>query len=354
MIGLPNAGKTTLFNALARAGAETASYPFTTVDPNVAVAPVRDERLDRVAAAVGASPVVYETLAVHDVAGLVRGAHAGEGLGNRFLANIRETDAILHVVRAHDDPDVPHPDGAVDPVRDAEAVEAELLLADLEQAERRLERVGRQAKSGDRAAAAEEAWLREVSAALGEGRPVRSVPPPADAPEAVESLQPLTAKPVLFVANVADEGSGEVPAELARHAERQGVPAVPLRARIESELAELDDPEREAMREELGLGDGGVGSLVGAAFALLDLVSFFTADRGTEARAHAVPRGTTAWEAAGKVHTDMQRGFVRAEVAAWDELAAGGYGGARERGTLRLEGRDYQVADGDVLRIRFS
>jgi GTP-binding protein YchF len=355
VVGLPNAGKTTLFNALAHAGAEVASYPFTTVDPNVAVVPVRDERLDRVAVAVGASPLVYETLAVHDVAGLVRGAHAGEGLGNRFLANIRETDAILHVVRAHGDPDVPHPDGAVDPVRDAEAVEAELALADLEQAERRLERVGRQAKSGDRAALAEEAWLGEVTAALGAGRAVRSVPPPSDAPEAVESLQPLTAKPVLYVANVADEGPDQVPAELSLHAERRGAPAVALRARIESELAELDDPDAETMRQELELSEDGVRGLVAAAFALLGLVSFFTADRDTEARAHAVSSGTTAWEAAGKVHTDMQRGFVRAEVTAWDELVAtGGYGGARERGTLRLEGRDYQVADGDVLRIRFS
>jgi ribosome-binding ATPase len=355
VVGLPNAGKTTLLNALARAGAEVASYPFTTVEPNVAVVAVRDERLDRVADALGAAPVVYEALAVHDVAGLVRGAHAGEGLGNRFLANIRETDAILHVVRAHDDPDVPHPDGAVDPVRDAETVEAELLLADLEQAERRLERVARQAKSGERAAMAEEAWLRTVATALGEGRPVRSVPPPADVPEAVGSLQPLTAKPVLYVANVADEGPDEPPGELALHAERLGSPAVALRARIESELAELDDPDAEAMRKELGLTEDGVGGLVGAAFALLGLVTFFTADRGTDARAHAVRRGTTAWEAAGRVHTDMQQGFVRAEVAEWDELvAAGGYGGARERGALRLEGREYEVTDGDVLRIRFS
>ncbi|MDQ3724049.1 MAG: 50S ribosome-binding GTPase, partial [Actinomycetota bacterium] len=176
IVGLPNAGKTTLFNALTRAGAQAASYPFTTVEPNVAVVPVRDERLDRVAAAVGAAPVVYETLAVHDIAGLVRGAHEGEGLGNRFLANIRQTDAIVHVVRAHEDAEVPHPEGSVDPVRDAETVEAELLLADLEQAERRLERVARQAKSGERAAVAEESWLRGVIEALGAGRPVRSVP----------------------------------------------------------------------------------------------------------------------------------------------------------------------------------
>jgi len=355
IVGLPNAGKTTLFNALTRAGAQAASYPFTTVEPNVAVVPVRDERLGRVAAAVGAAPVVYETLVVHDIAGLVRGAHEGEGLGNRFLADIRQTDAIVHVVRAHEDAEVPHPEGSVDPVRDAETVEAELLLADLEQAERRLERVARQAKSGERAAVAEESWLRAVVEALGAGRPVRSVPTPADAPAALAGLQPLTAKPVLYVANVADDGPADPPTALEGHAHGGDARTTALAARIEAELAELDAAEAETMRVELGAPGAGIDRFVHEAFALLRLLSFFTADRGTEARAHAVERGTTAWEAAGQVHTDMQRGFVRAEVAPWEELAdAGGYGGARDRGTLRLEGRDYEVADGDVLRIRFT
>ena len=351
LVGLPNAGKTTLFNALTRAGAQTAGYPFTTVEPNVAVVPIPDERLDRVAEVVGAAPVVYETLAVHDVAGLVRGAHTGEGLGNRFLGHLRETDAIVHVVRAHADPEVPHPHGTVDPAADVEAVETELLMADLEQAERRLERVARQAKSLERAAVAEEAWLRELIGALGEGRPARSVPPPAAAPEALAGLGALTAKPVLYVANVSEEdGAAGVPDALAARGS-----AVGLSARIESELAELDSGEADAMRAELGVSGDGVGRVVRAAFELLALLSFFTADDGTDARAHAVGRGASAWDAAGKIHTDMQRGFVRAEVAPWDALvAAGGYAGARDAGVLRLEGRDYAVRDGDVVRIRFT
>jgi ribosome-binding ATPase len=355
IVGLPNAGKSTLFNALTRAAAPAASYPFTTVEPNVAVVPVRDERLERVAETVGAAPVVHETLAVHDIAGLVRGAHHGEGLGNRFLANIRETDAIVHVVRAHDDAEVAHPDGAVDPLRDVEAVETELLLADLEQAERRLERVARQAKSRERAVVAEEAWLRDVVAALGEGHAVRSVRPPDAAPDALRSLHPLTAKPVLYVANVADDAAAEVPAELARHAERTGARAVAVGARIEAELSELEGSEAEAMRADLGAPEEGVHRLVRETFELLGLISFFTAERESEARAHAVPGGTTAWGAAGKVHTDFQRGFVRAEVVPWHALVeAGGYGPARDRGVLRLEGREYEVADGDVVTIRFT
>jgi ribosome-binding ATPase len=354
IVGLPNAGKSTLFNALTRASADAASYPFTTVDPNVAVVPVRDERLERVADVLDAAPVIHETLAVHDIAGLVRGAHQGEGLGNRFLANIRETDAILHVVRAHD-AEVAHPEGTVDPLRDVETVETELLLADLEQAERRLERVSRQAKSGELALVAEEAWLRDVVAALGEGRRVKSVPPPAAAPEALRSLHPLTAKPVLYVANVADDAPAEVSPDLVRHAEEAGARTVAVGARIEAELAELEGSEAEAMRADLGAPEEGIDRLVRETFELLGLISFFTADRDSEARAYAVPGGTTAWGAAGKVHTDFQRGFVRAEVVPWDALVhAGGYNQARERALLRLEGRDYVVEDGDVLTIRFT
>jgi GTP-binding protein YchF len=349
IVGLPNAGKSSLFNALTRAGAEAASYPFTTVEPNMAVVPVPDERLDAVAGVLRAAPVVPETIAFHDIAGLVRGAHAGEGLGNRFLGNIRETDAILHVVRAHDDQRIPHPEGRVDPAADIEAIEAELLYSDLEQAERRLERVSRAAKSHERSLLAEEAWLREVIDALGSGRPVRSVPPPADAPLAMHALHPLTAKPVLLVANVSEDSPEEVPPALAERG------AVPVSARLESELAELTDEEAAAMRADMGLHESGLTRVVRAAFELLGLISFFTADTDREARAHAVPRGTTAAAAAGKIHTDMERGFVRAEVVPWNALVdAGGYAGARDRGQLRLEGRDYAVADGDVVTIRFT
>jgi ribosome-binding ATPase len=375
IVGLPNAGKSSLFNALTRAGAEAANYPFTTIEPNVAVVPVRDERLEQVARTVGASEIVWDTIDFHDIAGLVAGAHKGEGLGNRFLANIRETHAILHVVRAHTDASVVHPEGHVDPLADVQTIETELTLADLEQAERRFERVAKQAKSGDRVALAEEAWLREVIGALQAGRPARTVPAPEDAPNAMRDLGALTAKPVLFVVNV-DEGSQEVPPEIAEHAASQGAAALAVSSRIESELAELDEEEATALREELGLtmssteprtspGDGSppaeleaqlpLRRVIRGAFSLLRLIAFFTAGESKPAQSWHLRDGLTAWHAAGEIHTDIQKGFVRAEVVGWQELVdAGGYAGARERGTLRLEGRDYAMDDGDVITIKFA
>ncbi len=354
IVGLPNAGKSSLFNALTRAGAEAANYPFTTIEPNVAVVPVVDRRLDEVAATLGASEVVYDTVDFHDIAGLVAGAHKGEGLGNRFLANIRETDALVHVVRAHRDAGVVHPEGDVHPLRDAETVETELALADLEQAERRVERVTKNARGGDRVAVAEEAWLHEVIAALQAGRPVRTVPLPEEAPNAARDLGSLTAKPVLFVANV-DEGSDEVPAEIAAHAAAQGAGSVAVSARIESELAELDDEDAVAMRQELGVSESGLQRVVRGAFALLHLLAFFTAGEAKPAQSWHLREGLTAWHAAGEIHSDIQRGFVRAEVIGCRELVdAGGYAGARERGTLRLEGRDYLMRDGDVITVKFT
>ena len=354
IVGLPNAGKSSLFNSLTRAGAGASNYPFTTIEPNVAVVAVRDARLERVAEVLRASEVVNDAIDFHDIAGLVEGAHRGEGLGNRFLANIREVDALVHVVRAHEEPDVVHPAGRVDPVADMETVETELLYADLEQAERRLERVERTARGGDRAAVAEEAWLREVVAALQAGRPVRSVPAPAGAPDALRLLSPLTAKPVLVVANVA-EGEAAVPAELADAARERGAVAVAVSARLEAELAELDEPEAQAMRAELGIAEPALERVVRGAYDLLDLIAFFTADVAKPAMSRHVARGSTASEAAGAIHRDMQRGFVRAEVIAWDELVdAGSYAAARDRGTLRVEGRDFVVADGDVVHVRFT
>ena len=355
IVGLPNAGKSSLFNALTRAGIAAAPYPFTTVEPNVAIVPVPDDRLEQVAATIDATPIVYETIAFHDIAGLVRGAHSGEGLGNKFLGNIRETDAIVHVVRAHGDEQVPHPEGRIDPGGDIEAIETELIFADLEQAERRLERVTKQARSLDKTAVAEEAWLKRVVEALHAGRPVRSVPPPEGAPDALRSLQPLTAKPVLFLANVDEDGVTEVPAAVAEHAAAHGAGAVAVSARLESELAELDAEEATAMREDLGVPESGLQRVVHAAFSLLELISFFTAGQGKEARAYAIREGTTAWEAAGEIHTDIQKGFVRSEVVGWKELVdAGGYSGARDRGQLRSEGRDYVMRDGDVFHVKFT
>jgi GTP-binding protein YchF len=354
IVGMPNAGKSSLFNALTRAGAEAANYPFTTIEPNVAVVPVRDPRLDQVAETVGASSVVYDTIDFHDIAGLVAGAHKGEGLGNKFLANIRETDAIVHVVRAHRDPNVIHPDGEVDPLRDIEVIETELVMADLEQAERRHERVVRTARGGDRAAIAEEAWLRALIAALQEGRPARSVPPPEEAPNAQRDLGSLTAKPVLFVANV-DEGENEVPPDIAAHASAQGAVAVAVSSRLEAELSELEDEDAAAMRDDLGISESGLDRVVGGAFALLHLIAFFTAGEDKPAQSWHLRDGLTAWHAAGEIHTDIQKGFVRAEVIGWEALVeAGGYAGARDRGVLRLEGRDYVMADGDVLTVKFT
>jgi ribosome-binding ATPase len=354
IVGMPNAGKSSLFNALTRAGAEAANYPFTTIEPNVAVVPVVDERLDRVAQTIGSSSVVHDTIDFHDIAGLVRGAHEGEGLGNRFLANIREVDAIVHVVRAHHDPNVVHPEGAVDPARDIETVETELIYADLEQAERRLDRVTKQARGGDRQAQAEERWLTELVAALQEGRPARTVSVPHDAPDALRNLQPLTAKPVLFVANV-DEGDDAVPSEVAEHAAAIGALAVAISSRLESELSELDDEDASAMRGDLGIAESGLRRVVDGAFALLHLIAFFTAGEDKPAQSWHLRDGLTAWHAAGEIHSDIQRGFVRAEIIGWRELLdAGGYAGARDRGVLRVEGRDYVMRDGDVMTVKFT
>ena len=352
IVGMPNAGKSTLFNALTAAGAETGDYPFTTVEPNVAVVGVPDERLDRIAEMLGASETVHETIDFHDIAGLVKGASQGEGLGNQFLASIRETDAICHVIRAHGSGSVAHPEGRVDPVADAELIETELLAADLESAERRLERLTKQARSGDKEAVAEHAWLEKVVEALSAGRPAREVPVPVAAPDALRKLSPLTAKPVLYVVNV-DEGETEAPPKLLAHAEGMDAKVVVISARIEADLRELDPEEAEEMRTELGIERSGLQRLIRAAFELLDLISFFTAETDKEAMARTLPRGGTAFDAAGRVHGEIQRAFVRAEVIAWDELVdAGGYAAGRDRGTLRIEGRDYVVQDGDVIHIR--
>ncbi|HEX3391643.1 MAG TPA: redox-regulated ATPase YchF [Solirubrobacteraceae bacterium] len=354
IVGLPNAGKSSLFNALTKAGAEAANYPFTTIEPNVAVVPVHDERLVQVAKTVGASEIVWDTIDFHDIAGLVAGAHKGEGLGNKFLANIRETDAIVHVVRAHTDEGVVHPEGRVDPLADIETIETELVLADLEQAERRVDRVAKQAKGGDKGALAEEAWLREVIAELQGGRPARGVPVPDEAPHALRDLGALTAKPVLFVANV-DEGADEVPAAVAEHAAAEEAGVVAVSSRIESELAELEEEEAALMRAELGVSESSLQRTVHGAFSLLRLIAFFTAGEAKPAQSWHLRDGLTAWHAAGQIHTDIQKGFVRAEVVGWQELVdAGGYAGARDRGTLRLEGRDYAMRDGDVITIKFT
>jgi GTP-binding protein YchF len=296
--------------------------------------------------------VVPATIAFHDIAGLVKGASEGEGLGNKFLASIRETDAICHVVRCHADSGVPHPDGRIDPLADIETIETELLLSDYEQAERRLERVSKQAKSGDAEAIAERDWVEAVRDALAAGRPARSVPVPEAAPDAARNLHALTSKPILYVANV-DEGDAEVPEAVAAHAKEIGAGAVAVSARIEGELAELDPAEAEEMRQSYGVEGSGLARLVRAAYDLLDLITFFTAGEGKEAVARPLRRGSTAWEAAGTIHTEIQDAFVKAEAIGWKDLVeCGGYAPARDRGLLRIEGRDYVVQDGDVITIK--
>jgi GTP-binding protein YchF len=352
IVGLPNAGKSTLFNALTKGGAQTGDYPFTTIEPNVAIAAVPDERLEKVAATVRSSELQPATISFHDIAGLVKGASEGEGLGNQFLASIRETDAICHVVRCHEDSGVPHPDGRVDPLADIETIETELILSDYDQVERRLGRVGKQAKSGDLEAIAEHGWLQAVFEALAAGRPARSVPVPDAAPNAAVNLGALTTKPILYVANV-DEGDGEVPEAVASHAAAAGAGAVAVSARIEGELAELDAEEAEEMRESYGVEGSGLARLVRAAYELLDLIVFFTAGEDKEAVARPRDRGATALEAAGTIHTEIMEAFVKAEVVGWQQLVeCGGYSQARDKGQLRIEGRDYVVQDGDVITIK--
>ncbi len=357
LVGLPNVGKSTLFNALTRGDAAVAPYPFTTIDPHLGQIAVPDERLATVAAVVRPQRVVPATITVIDIAGLVPGAAKGEGLGNRFLAHIRDVDAILHVVRCFAAGQVGGAEGELNPVRDAELVETELCLADLEAVERAAERARSRAKAGDQAAREHTDELYGVASALGQGIPLRRQQVDQAMPAIARDLRLLTAKPVLYVANV-DEASlpdgGALAAALCALADRQRAGCIALAARLEAELRDLPDEDARAYLSAAGLQEAGLPRLIRASFALLGLVSFFTV-LSDEVRAWPVRRGATAQEAARRIHTDMARGFIRAEVIRWDALdAAGSVQAARDRGAIRLEGRDYPVADGDVITFRFA
>lgn len=358
IVGLPNVGKSTLFNALTRAGAAVASYPFTTIDPNVGIVEVPDARLHDVAAIVQPDEVKPTTTEFVDIAGLVAGAHKGEGLGNQFLGHIRNVDAVALVVRCFEDPDVAHVTAELDPLADAEVLDLELMLADLGTVERREEKVRSAAKAQPREHAAELELLARVREHLATGSLAALLPLTPKEAEMLAPLNLLTAKPRLYVANVGEDAlpeGGPLAAQVIRRAEEEGAQAVVICAACEADLADWSPEEAAEYRAELGLGASGLERLISASYRLLDLVTFFTATGTNVVRAWTLRRGQTVYEAAGKIHTDMQRGFIRAEVVAHDDLVrVGDFARAREHGLLRLEGRDYQVQDGDVIHIRFS
>jgi GTP-binding protein YchF len=352
---LPNVGKSTVFNSLTRAGAEAQNYPFTTIDPNLGVAAVPDGRLDALAGAIGSRRVVPATVDFVDIAGLVRGASAGEGLGNQFLGHIRECDAIAHVVRCFEDENVVHVHGGVNPEGDIETIDTELLLADLASVERRLERVGRAAKGGDAKLKAEAAELERLRAHLSGGSPALAYPESEMLAEAMSSL--ITAKPTLYVANVDEESVAEgnrYSSQVEKLAVRRGAEAVRISAKLEAEVVELSEEDAAEYLAMVGVRTTGFQEFVRCAYRLLGLVTFFTAAE-KESRAWTVREGSTVRQAAGRVHTDMERGFIAAEVGDWEDIAnAGSWARAREEARVRLEGRDYVVKDGDTVLVRFN
>jgi len=359
IVGLPNVGKSTLFNALtSTSSAAAANYPFCTIEPNSGQVPVRDTRLDELARIARSARVVPAVQSFVDIAGLVRGASKGEGLGNQFLGHIREVEAVVHVLRCFEDGNVVHVDGRVDPLADRETVDTELMLADLESLEKRIVGLEKAIRGGDKEAKATLELVREAMAHLAEGRPARSLAVPAERQKAFRELQLLTAKPVLYVCNVEEGAAATGNAHSARVAEAaaaEGAAAVVVSAAIEAEVAQLADPvERQAFLAELGLAETGLDRVIRAGYDLLGLITYFTAGP-KEARAWTIARGTKAPQAAAKIHTDFEKGFIAVETIAYEDyVACGGEQGAKETGRMHLEGRDYVVRDGDVMLFRFN
>ena len=354
--GLPNVGKSTLFNALTKAGIQAANYPFCTIEPNVGIVPVPDPRLDALAKIVEPERVMPTTIEFVDIAGLVAGASKGEGLGNQFLANIRETDAIAHVVRCFEDGDVVHVAGKIDPLGDIEVIDTELALADLDSVDKAINRVGRVANSGDKEAKAKLVLLEKIKVELDQGKPVRGMGLDEDEQALLSDMFLLTAKPTLYVANIAEDGMENNPLleKVREFAIAEGAGVVAVCASIESELSELDDDERDEFLEELGLEEPGLNRVIRAGYSLLNLQTYFTAGV-KEVRAWTVAIGATAPQSAAVIHTDFEKGFIRAEVIAYDDYIAGnGEQGAKEAGKWRLEGKEYITQDGDVMHFRFN
>jgi GTP-binding protein YchF len=358
IVGLPNVGKSTLFNALTRtAAAQAANFPFCTIEPNVGDVAVPDARLDKLAGIAKSKQVIPARMTFVDIAGLVKGASKGEGLGNQFLANIRETDAIAHVLRCFEDGDVTHVDGRVDPIADAEVIETELMLADLESIEKRLQNIVRKVRGGDKEAVQQERLLKAAQAMLEEGKPARLVDVSDEDAKAWKMLQLLTTKPILYVCNV-DEGSAATgnthSARVAEMAAEQGAAHVVISAQIEEEIAQLDADEAEMFLSEMGLEEAGLDRLIRAGYDLLGLQTYFTVGP-KEARAWTIRRGTLAPQAAGVIHGDFERGFIRAETIGYDDyVSLGGETGAKDAGKMRVEGKGYEVKDGDVLHFLFN
>jgi GTP-binding protein YchF len=356
IVGLPNVGKSTLFNALTKAGIAAANFPFCTIDPNVGVVPVPDPRLGELAAIVKPQKVIATAMEFVDIAGLVAGASKGEGLGNKFLAHIREVDAIAHVVRCFENGDIVHVAGRIDPISDIETIDTELALADLESVEKALNKAERSAKTGDKEAIAKKDVLTRLRDALDQAKPARALGLSSDDVALVRDLFLLTMKPVMYVANVKEDGFANNPFldRVRERAALEGAQVVPVCAAIEEELAQLDDEDKGAFLEDMGLDEPGLNRVIRAAYALLGLQTYFTAGV-KEVRAWTVLAGSTAPQAAGVIHTDFERGFIRAETIAYEDfIRYKGESGARDAGRLRLEGKEYRVREGDVLHFRFN